>query len=37
MLIQLVITKTWVYCSMSAFEVGKLGNRLNIKCATELV
>jgi len=37
MLIQLVITRTWVYCSMSAFEVGKLGNLLNIKCATELV
>lgn len=37
MLIQLVITRTWVYCSMSAFEVGKLGNCLHIKCATELV
>lgn len=37
MLIQLVITRTWVYCSMSAFEVEKLGNCLHIKCATELV
>lgn len=36
MLIQLVITRTWVYCSMSAFEAGKLGNCLHIKCATEL-